>query len=314
MNQGDTITAEKRTKILFVITKSNLGGAQKYVFDIATHLPRSKFDVAVVLGGDGTTGKPGALSEKLQEAQIRIIFLESLARDVHVYDLHAYRDLTEIFKKEQPDIVHLNSSKAGGLGALAAKMAGVPRIIFTAHGWAFYEPRNPLSRALIWFASVATIMLCHRVICVSEYDRRALAWLFGKKLVTIHNAVTTDVSILSRDEARHTLLPRGGHSSDIWIGSIAELNKNKNITRALTAIREARVKTAPLFYIIIGDGEEREALKTHTHSLGIESYVHFAGHVDNAASFVRAFDALLIPSLKEGLPYVILEAQRAGIP
>ncbi|MFZ2500762.1 MAG: glycosyltransferase, partial [Minisyncoccia bacterium] len=159
-------------KVLFVITKSNWGGAQSYVYTLATRLKDTGADVAVVLGGTGEAGsESGLLAERLQEAGIRTLFLKSFMRDISlIREFKALRELIYILKSERPDVVHLNSSKAGGLGAVAARLTGVPRIVFTAHGWPFWEPRNFVAQKLIYFFSWITVMFSHAVITISDYD------------------------------------------------------------------------------------------------------------------------------------------------
>ena len=123
-------------KILYGITKSNFGGAQRYVFDMATEAKSAGHDVAVICGGEGT------LVKKLRAAHIRVITLPHLKRDISLVD--EFRSFHFIFRtlvKENPDVFHTNSSKMGGLGNLAARLAGIRKIIFTGHGWAFNEPR-----------------------------------------------------------------------------------------------------------------------------------------------------------------------------
>ena len=103
-----------------MITKSNWGGAQRYVYDLATNLPKAKFDVAVIMGGAGELG------EKLTGAGIRGVHIQRLERDMGVInDTFAFFELLKIFLREKPDIVHLNSSKAGGLGGLAGRIYNV---------------------------------------------------------------------------------------------------------------------------------------------------------------------------------------------
>src|SRR3989344_1038967 len=103
-------------KILYCITKSNWGGAQRYVYDLATHLP-AEFEAAVVLGGDG------ALKTRLEIAGIPTIPLSRLERDIHIRgDIKTFFELLGIFRRERPDIIHLNSSKMGILGTLAARI------------------------------------------------------------------------------------------------------------------------------------------------------------------------------------------------
>src|SRR3989338_7813734 len=95
-----------KKKILFVITKSNWGGAQRYVFDLATHLPKEEFEVVVALGG------MGLLAQKLQAEGTMIYHSEWLGRDISVgKDIKSFLELYRLFKKERPDVVHLNSSK-----------------------------------------------------------------------------------------------------------------------------------------------------------------------------------------------------------
>src|SRR5437868_15129923 len=102
-----------KKKLLFVITKGTWGGAQKYVYDLSAHF-KGDFDVVVV------HGTPGQLVEKLKQNGIRTIEINSLGRDINpLLDMKSLIGLRRIFKKEKPDIIHLNSPKAGGLGALA---------------------------------------------------------------------------------------------------------------------------------------------------------------------------------------------------
>lgn len=288
-------------KILFVITKSNWGGAQRYVFDLATHLPKDQFDVAVSLGGDGL------LAKRLQGAGIMTYRSTSLQRDISLgADVKSFFELYRLFKKEKPDVVHLNSSKAGGVGALAARLAGVPKIIFTAHGWPFWEQRNFFARSIIWLASWLTAILSSKIIVISEYDSRVARKMpfVEKKVVRIYNGIDPHMKFGSGDIIRSTF-PAGAKIT----GTVGELNKNKN-QRAL--IEEA--KNNPSVYIaIVGDGEERAALEAKILKYGLVGRVKLFGFLP-AQEVLKGFDTFALPSLKEGLPYVLLEAKAAGLP
>ncbi len=133
-----------RRKILLVVTKGNWGGAQRYVYDLATELPVDQFEPVVVAGAGH------ALPTRLAAAGIRTIALPKLERDINWrQEAATLAALVKIFWRERPSVVHLNSSKIGGLGALAARLALVPRIIFTAHGWPFHEARPGLNLRLV---------------------------------------------------------------------------------------------------------------------------------------------------------------------
>ncbi len=300
------------TKVLFVVTKSNFGGAQRYVYDLATHLPPG-MEAVVACGPAQGGAREGELIAKLRNAGIRSVFVPALSRDMSAADIGAYRSLKKLFADEKPDIVHLNSSKAGGLGALAARAAGVPRIVFTAHGWAFRESRPPLARAAIWIASLITVALSHAVICVTEPDRRAFSMIFPHRMHLIRNALPGPLALLPRHEARQALAPDAPEGAR-WVGSIGELTKNKGFDIGLRAFARALAAEPQLFYCLIGDGEERAALETLAGELGIGARMRFCGAVDGASRYLSAFDTFFIPSRKEGLPYAMLEAHAAGLP
>ena len=321
----------KKRKILYVITKSNWGGAQRYVYDLATNLPKAKFDVAVIMGGAGELG------EKLTGAGIRGVHIQRLERDMGVInDTFAFFELLKIFLREKPDIVHLNSSKAGGLGGLAGRIYNVfvfllsalhasrstlhaARIIFTAHGWAFNEERTIASKFIIRCASWLTVALSHTTIVVSDYDRnQAERMLFFKhKIIRIHNGVKK-IKFIAKNTAREILVPgqTTSLSKTLWIGTVAELHNNKGLSYAIKAVKklEEKMDIEKFIYVIIGEGEERTALQNLIQEMHLENEVFLIGKREGASSLLRAFDIFILPSIKEGLPYVILEAGVAELP
>jgi glycosyltransferase involved in cell wall biosynthesis len=286
-----------KKKILYVITKSNWGGAQRYVYDLATHLPADRFEVVVAHGGTGD------LVTKLHTARIRAIQVQHFVRDVSLmHDIGAFFELIKIFRRERPDVVHLNSAKAVTIGALAARVARVPRIISTVHGWAFNEPRPWWQRTLIRFIEWVGVLLVHETIVVCEHDRRS-------GTTVIHNGIEAP-TFLSREEARRTL----GLPADCFIvGTVAELNKNKNIEMLIDAFGEVRLPQSML--TIIGDGEERTSLETRAKEHPACD-IRFLGFQVAAIGgmCLKAFDVFVLPSKKEGLPYVLLEAGMAQLP
>ncbi|OGG59596.1 hypothetical protein A2765_03255 [Candidatus Kaiserbacteria bacterium RIFCSPHIGHO2_01_FULL_56_24] len=302
-----------KKKILMVVTKSNYGGAQRYIFDLATNFPAGQFDVAVAFG-PGPDGKPGRLAKMLGEKGVRTILISELGRDVDLAgDWRAFRALTALFGSERPDIVHLNSSKAGGLGALAARLKKVPRIVFTSHGLAFDEDRPFISKVLISLATWATMLLAHVTIAISNstFERARRMPFLWKKVVLVHNGIETP-SFLSPSDARKELRTLDPEMPDtFWIGSVGELHQNKNYASMIDAMTHIDSET---HLVIIGDGEMREVLAARAREKGVSERVHLLGYVPDAAKYLRAFDAFVLPSTKEGLPYVLLEAGYAYVP
>lgn len=302
-----------KIKILFVITKSNFGGAQKYVYDLATNLSKDRFDVVVALGGFGV------LSEKLHKQHIRVIPIRSLNRDVHVFnDVFALFELFSIYKKEKPDIVHLNSNKAGGIGSLAARLAFVPKIIFTAHGWAFNEERPQWQCFLIKLFSWFIIVFSHKTIAISDaVKNNTKNWpLVAKKISVIKNGIKEPTFYL-REESRtfitskiNTHIPENAFIA----GTIAELHTSKGLRYAIQCMEKLVSENPSLYYVILGDGEEKEKLKKLINSYKLQERVFLLGFIDNAASYLKAFDIFILPSLTEGLGLVLLEAGYAKLP
>jgi len=309
-----TGTTTQKKKILFLITKATWGGAQKYVHDVATHLPREQFNVVVAYG------EKGKLSTDLVAANIQIRELPSLGRDVVLLsDVASFFQIVGLLRRERPDVVHLNSSKAAALGALAARLTGVPKIIFTVHGWPFKEARAALTRALIYFVSWFTAALSHRVIVVSKADeaygkRMRIA---GKKISYVPLGIETP-RFLARDEAMRLLAEKIPELKEVGSGprivSIAELTPNKGLNFGIEAVARLRDRGVNVVYVIIGAGEEHFRLMDLCFEYSVEDRVVFADFLPDAATYLRAFDIYLLPSIKEGMPYVLLEAAAAGLP
>ncbi|TSC66824.1 MAG: group 1 glycosyl transferase, partial [Parcubacteria group bacterium Gr01-1014_73] len=241
-------------KILYIITKSNLGGAQRQVFDLATGLPKDQFVITVALGGRGL------LKDKLDAVGIRTISIETLNRDIQIFnDLISFFKILKIIKKEKPDILHLHSSKIGFLGALAGRLLGVKKIIYTVHGWMFLEKQQWWWTAAMRFFSWLTILLTHKTITVSENDKNASADFLGAKdkIIVIPNGIG-EINFLEKTEARKKILPEQEKLVEVfWFGTIAELHKNKGLNFAI----EAFGKELPAILVIIGEGEQRKNLE-----------------------------------------------------
>lgn len=302
-----------RKKILFVITKSNWGGAQKYVCELATGLPEDKFEVIVALGGSGS------LIQKLHDKNIRTISITSLSRDVNSRsDFSAFLELKKIFNTEKPDVVHLNSAKAGGVGAVAARIAGIPKIIFTAHGWAFNEERPLFQKFVIKFFSYITVILAHKTIAVSDAvknDTKSWPFISGK-LFVVKNGIK-EPNFLDREEARsqlYSITKTALPSNSFLVGTIAELHKSKGLAFAIEAFARLTHENPYIYYFILGDGEEKGHLDALVERHGLQGRVFMLGFVDEAPSFLKAFDVFLLPSITEALGLVLLEAGLAGLP
>jgi len=307
-----------KKKILYIVTKSNFGGAQRYVFDLATHLDTSTYTPIVAFGGQGT------LKEKLEHNHIRTISIPKLERDIHLFkEFSVLRSLYQLYKREQPDIVHVNSSKSGGLGALAGRLYNLTskehtmRIIFTAHGWPFKERVSFIKKLIRFILSWITTIFAHAIIVVSKDDRHRARFFIGArhKIHHIYNGIAP-YTLHTPEQAQEIIskyahIPLSEYKKSTCIISIGELTKNKGFRYGITALT-----TLPkdFIYIIIGDGEDRERLEQHIRKQGLQNRVFMIGYIRDASTLLSGADIFLLPSEKEGLPYVLLEALYAHIP
>ncbi len=319
----------EKLKILYVITKSNWGGAQRYVFDLATMLPRDSFEPTVALGGNGP------LKDRLIAAGIPVIPIKNLERDVNFWkDLGSFFELWKIFRREKPNVVHLNSSKSGGLGTLAARLASIPRIIFTVHGWPFNEDRSVIFKIITKFLSWITSLLVTDLIILSEKELRQTASLpFATRKATQIYLGINPTAFLPQTEVQAIIAAKINKPADFFkgktvIGTISELHPNKGLEFAIRAIAllcnpsvipaEAGIQNKftknNLAFIVIGTGELETELKNLVQKLHLTDTVFFTGFIENADRLLKAFDIFTLTSLKEGLPYAVLEAGAAGVP
>lgn len=301
----------ERKKILYVITKSNWGGAQRYVYDLATKLPKETIETKVILGGRGVLGNA------LERSGIPVISIEKLGRDVKfIDDIRVFFELRKLFKTEHPDVIHLNSSKIGAIGALAARFAGVKKIIFTAHGFAFNEKRSELQRFAIKGVTWFTLLLSSKTITLSDQEeKQAKAFPFvGEKIVRIENGIEIP-RFFGKTESREKLAEHLGKPPEFFskmhiIGTIAELTANKGLSYTIEAMQHIN----EYVLVVIGEGEERTKLEHLIQEKNLAGKVFLFGFIENASLLAKAFDIFLLASLKEGLPYALLEVGGAGIP
>src|SRR3989344_4406995 len=294
-------------KIIYGITKSNFGGAQRYVYDLACGAKKAGHEVSVLCGGEGP------LVKRLRDKNIRVIALPHLGRDISL--VSEFRSFYFIFRtlfEEKPDVFHTNSSKMGGIGNLAARFAGVKKIIFTGHAWAFNEPRPWWQKVVIKFFTWLTILFSHRTICVSAKTKRDVSgWPFIKSRLTMVRNGVEKFEMLPREEARRAL---GIHESDtLVVGTLSELHPVKGLDVLLEAWEKFSRKNDGIL-VMRGEGEIRENLEDYARHLGIADRVIFAGYKENARQYLPAFDLFCLPSRSEALPYALLEAGLAARP
>ncbi|MDQ2982467.1 MAG: glycosyltransferase family 4 protein [Actinomycetota bacterium] len=286
-----------RPRLLILITRADLGGAQTYVSLLVPALTET-FDVIVAAHGSG------GLRAAVDAGGARFVPLKHVRRAVHpVHDLLGLAELVRLCRRERPVIVHANSSKAGVLGRLAASIAKVPVRMFTVHGWAF-AAYNGLASRLYLGADRLVRPLTTTIVCVAENERQtgiAARTCTAEQTVVIHNGVEVDGRPRSRVDAR----------TPPELLSVGRFDYPKDFQTLLEALAGVE---HPYRARIVGDGPERDALEATIARLGLEDRVELIGERRDVAELLAESDLFVLSSRSEGLPMSILEAMATGLP
>lgn len=306
--------ATRPIRIAYVVTQAEFGGAQRYIADLAAALPRDAFAPVVIHGPDGDAADFHAA---LGATPVRVA--AHLRRAISPrHDRRAVGELADLFRQIGADVVHLNSSKAGVVGAYAARRARVARVVYTAHGFVVNEPMAPWRRLAYRLAERWSARHKDAIICVSDFDRKtALAHRIANpaQLRVIHNGINSaTLNLLDRTAARSALAGFGVPLAGRLIGAIANFYPTKGLAYLIEAFATVHAHCPDAHLVIIGDGQLRAVLVRLIRHHRLETAVHLPGRVPNAARLLPAFDAYALTSIKEGFPYAILEAMAAGLP
>ncbi len=289
-------------KILYVITKSNWGGAQRYVYDLATSFQAKGIEVMVAFGGHDE------LEKKLTDSGVPTYSIKSMVRDISLTkELYVAKEMASLIKQERPEVLHLNSSKAAGVGAFIGRVLSVPLIVVTIHGAPFREDRGRLSRMLIYFFTWLTCLFAHKVITVSKQDEADIGGMFfiKKKVVTVYNGIPVSGPPPKRVTE---------HGRETRIVSIGDLTRNKGYLYSLEAIDMLVKNGVPVHYTIEGEGEDRKKIEEYITMKQLEGVVTLLGRTLTTKDMLHEYDIFLLASVKEGLPYTLIEAGKAMLP
>jgi glycosyltransferase involved in cell wall biosynthesis len=293
-----------RLRILHLITRLSVGGAERLLIDLVRRLDATRFESLVCC-----IQARGELAAELEAAGMPVVCLERMRGKR--FDWRAVADLRRLLRREGVSLVHSHLYHANLYGRLAAILASVPAVA-TVHN-VYTRPkfhRRVLNR---WLARRSA-----RVIAVSDQVRHDLLTYDGidpARVVTIRNGIDLRrvASALTREQARARLSIPGGTLAIGCVGRLEEQKGHRYLLDACALLaREAGLGRFRV--LLVGDGRLRAALEQHAAALGIGASVSFLGMRSDVADILRALDIYAMPSLWEGLPLAMLEAMAAGLP
>lgn len=296
-------------RILHVITRLVVGGAQENTLLSIRGLQKLGHRVELAAGPE--TGPEGLL--RVPE-DIPFHTIPSLVREIRpIADLRALWDLYRLMRRGY-DVVHTHTSKAGVLGRIAARWAGVPLIVHTPHGHVYHGYGGKLrSRFFVWVERVLTPWT-DALVALTDSERQEHLQA-GVGLPRQWNVIPSGVEV---DRYRQPTPLRRGEvgvpEQAFLIGCVARLVPVKGIEDAIEATAQLRELEPPVHLVLVGDGPQRQALEELAEGLGVRDRVHFLGLRRDVPYLLPLLDLLVLPSRNEGMGRVIVEAQAAGLP
>ena len=305
-------------RVTHIITRLILGGAQENTVASVLGLgARPDLDVGLISGP--TRGPEGSLEDAFAGTPGALTVSPHLIRSVHPWhDLLALRDLTRLLRERAPALVHTHSGKAGILGRLAARRAGVPIIVHTIHGPSFGPFQGPLANLAFTAAERCAARCTTHFVSVSDaMTRQYLAVGVGRReqFTRIFSGFRLEPFLEARNDpavrARLGLGPK-----DFVVGKIARLTELKGHDD-LFAIAPALVKRCPqVRFLLVGDGRWRRRFESMAEASNLRGRFVFTGLVPPAQipQLVGVMDVLVHLSYREGLARALPQALAAARP
>jgi glycosyltransferase involved in cell wall biosynthesis len=311
-------------KVIHVITRLDWGGSAQNTLLTAVGHDRSRFVPLVVAGAIGEWDDQGgveardAQGDTLQQAGVSRQVLPSLTREVHpIKDCVALWQLSRLFRRERPAIVHTHTSKAGALGRLAAWIARVPVLVHTPHGHVYY---GHFGRFRSWlFLGIERLLarVTTSMIALTEAEREDhLSQRVGSRHAFAVIPSGIDVERFRRVGIGAGTKPPGTSYRDgaFVIGSVGWLTPVKGHRFLIEAVARLKPKYPAVHLLLIGSGGLRDELRQLAVRLGIESSVEWLGMRTDVPECLGAMHCFVQPSLNEGMGRALVEAMAAARP
>jgi glycosyltransferase involved in cell wall biosynthesis len=298
----------RKIRVLQVVTRLVARGVPRHVLDLATHLDPERFEVEV-LAGQGLSSE-GSLWPEAEHSGIVTHRLNSLQREVNpLKDTAALLGIMRRLRAGRYDVVHTHISKAGILGRLAAKWAGIP-CVHTYHGNVGELESNSFASRLYlaieqWAARSSSALLA-----VSDEVRDHLLRLGvgrAEQYQVVPNGIDLSKFCLTQDDVAQD------RSKSPSIGCVCSLTHEKGVDILLESIPQIIRQFPDLRVFVVGDGPLRAELEGRARDLGVNESVTFAGVTSDVPSWLSQFDVFALPSRREGHPIALLEAMAMGV-
>lgn len=300
----------EKKKVLITCTHSAFGGVAKYVIDLCEYLNKTEeFEAYIAIGNDSKD-----LTEEMKKVSKKLFIIPDLTRKIKIKkDIKAYKEIKEMLKRNNFDIVHSSGPKAGILFRYASYKLNIKN--FYTHHLVVYKQfkskLNPLYKLIEKKAS----KWCDGVFVVTESAKKTLIQdnvTPENKLTVIHNGIKDFETKYSKEEARKKL---GLCDKDVIITSVGRLEEPKDPFTSLKALEKlSKTGINNYKFFFIGDGPLKESMQIYINNKKLEDRVIIKGFIRDVDLYLAASDFFVLSTTKEGLPIAVLEAMKYSLP
>ena len=279
-------------------------------------LEKQGFELTVVCS-------PGEFSDELRQQGMNLHNIY-IARSMNIFQhIRTFIKVYSFIRRNQFHIVHTHTPIAG---IIAGRLAGVPIVLYTAHGFYFHERMHPLARWFHILLEKVSALFCDFIFTQSEEDRqiairvgicpeRKIRWIGNGVNIQRFNPESISSESLTRLRRELSL-----ENAQYIVGIIGRLVREKGFFEFFDAAAYILKRLPETYFLVIGDAltsdydESKKEIHAHIDSLGIKEHVRFAGMRDDIPELLALVDVYTLPSYREGMPRSIIEAMAMGKP
>lgn len=297
---------------ILLVTKST-GGVAEYIRWLVNGIDHSRFHVVVACLSENSN----EFAEELRQRN----GVEAISYPMNRYKVDPVSDarvvlrLIKLIRSRKIDLIHAHASKPGFLTRIAALGTGIP-VLYSPHCFAFHAGAGRFTKLAASFLERCAALFTTRIVAIAEGERElAHAYRVGRddQFNVIHTGIDPAPYRLpvNKEELRSLL---GIPLTSQVIGSVGRLSRQKSPLDFVRMAETVHQSMPDAHFIWVGDGPLDQDAQNLSRSLQLDQVIHWLGYRTDAPRLIQIMDCLVLTSLWEGLPLVVLEAMAAGTP
>lgn len=296
-----------KKKVMHIVQSP--GGVERYILMLLKNMDLSKYDNILVCSFDYD-------EEKFKDIVIAFEQVDMVREISFRKDISSIINVRRIIKKYNPDVVYMHSSKAGAIGRVA-NIGLKNKSIYNPHGWAFNMECSKKKKLIYICIEKALAYFCDNIVAISEYEKESAIEnriCDINKIQVIFNGIDIkeyERSSINKNQFKiNNRIPK----ESLVIGMVGRISKQKSPDIFIKAALKIKQQVPNAFFVIVGDGEERNYIEDLIKEVGLQESVLITGWVKNSYEYIKSFDVAMLLSRWEGFGLAIVEYMICEVP